>query len=66
MPVDTFGEERKKELGEFLDTIVGGIYKSIQLGGFDVNSQFYNASGRIHKSLVEMILEHKSTSEKIG
>ncbi len=58
--VDSFMNERREALGDLLGTIVGGIYEAIQKGEFDVASDYHKAAGRPHKSLREMIMEHKS------
>ena len=55
--VEEYAQERKNELGEFMGTIIGGIYEGIRKGAFDVESDFFKAAGRQHKSLIEMIRE---------
>lgn len=57
--VKEYTQERKKELGEFMGTIIGGIYASIRKGAFDVESDFHKAAGRPHKPLLEIIKNHK-------
>ncbi|BDD05660.1 NAD(P)H-binding protein [Aureibacter tunicatorum] len=52
---ETYTEERVKALGEFLGTVVVGIYDSISKGYFDVESDFEKATGRPHMYLVDMI-----------
>ncbi|MBU2020073.1 MAG: SDR family oxidoreductase [Bacteroidetes bacterium] len=51
--------ERKAELGEFIGTVIAGIYQGIQKGANDVESNFVNATGRPHKSPLEMSEEYK-------
>jgi len=51
--------QRKSELGEFLGTIIGGIYEGIKLGKFYGESQFEIVTKRPHKNLDEMIEEYK-------
>ena len=40
--------QRQSELGEFMGTIIAGIYSGIRNGGFDVISDFSQAAGRDH------------------
>ena len=42
--------ERKKELGEFMGTVIAGIYSGIRNGAFDLPSNFEEAAGRPHIS----------------
>jgi NAD(P)H dehydrogenase (quinone) len=58
--VDAYIEERKAALGEYLGTIIGGIYAGIRLGNFNVVSDFSAIVGREHYSLDAMIEEFKS------
>ncbi len=53
--VEDYATERKAELGEFIGTIIAGIYEGIRNGANDVPSDFQKAAGRPHKSPVEMI-----------
>ncbi|MBD0778927.1 SDR family oxidoreductase [Maribacter sp. ANRC-HE7] len=53
--VEAYAEDRKKELGEFMGTIITGIYEGIKNGSNDVPSDFEKASGRPHISPMEMI-----------
>ncbi len=48
--VETYKQERTKELGEFLGTIISGIYHGIHNGSFDVKSDYETAAGRPHIS----------------
>jgi len=57
--VDEYEEERKSELGDFLGTVIAGIYNGIKKGVYDVPSDFEKASGRPHKSTVKMMKEFK-------
>ena len=38
------------ELGEFIGTIIAGIYQGIRSGAFDKSSDFTSAAGREHIS----------------
>lgn len=53
--VEAYEQERKSELGEFMGTIIAGIYEGIRHGANDLPSDFEQASGRPHKSPLEMI-----------
>ena len=59
--VEDYLKDRKDELGEFLGTIIGGIYEGIRNGSFNVKSDFKQAAGRPHKSVPEMITEFKNS-----
>jgi NAD(P)H dehydrogenase (quinone) len=52
---------RKAELGEFLGTIIGGIYEGIKNGAFAGPSDFEKAAGRSHKKIQELMTEFKAT-----
>ncbi len=58
--VEEFTNSRKEALGEFLGGIIGGIYETIRLGGFDVESHFKLATGRAHKPLKEIMKKFNS------
>ncbi len=53
--VDEYEKERKAELGNFIGTIIAGIYDGISKGVNDVPSDFMKAAGRPHKAPMEMI-----------
>lgn len=48
--VEDFKKERIAELGEFIGTIIAGIYQGIRSGAFDKSSDFTSAAGREHIS----------------
>lgn len=50
MTVEEYRKERIAELGEFLGTIIAGIYHGIREGKADNPSHFYEAAGREHES----------------
>lgn len=52
--------ERKGELGDFMGTIIAGIYQGIKNGANDVSSDFEKATGRKHASALEIIKNFKS------
>lgn len=53
--IEDYATERKKELGDFMGTIIAGIYEGIKSGANNVNSDFERAAGRPHKSALEII-----------
>ena len=57
--VDEYEEERKAELGDFIGTVIAGIYNGIKKGVNDVPSDFEKAAGRPHKSTIEMMKDFK-------
>lgn len=58
--VEEYAAERKKELGDFLGTVIAGIYEGIRNGANDVPSDFEKAAGRPHKSVLEIIKAFKN------
>ena len=52
---DEYLTERKAELGDFIGTVIAGIYEGIRNGVNDVPSDFERATGRPHKSPLDMI-----------
>ena len=61
--VDNYATDRKAALGDFMGTVIAGIYEGIKAGANDVPSDFEKATGRAPKSLLEMISEFKNNSE---
>lgn len=57
--VKAYEKERKEALGEFMGTVIAGIYEGIKIGANDVNSDFEKAAGRPHKTVLEMIENFK-------
>lgn len=57
--VEAYEKERKAELGDFLGTVIAGIYEGIKLGVNDLPSDFERAAGRPHKSALEMIISQR-------
>ena len=57
IPVDEYIEKRRAALGEFLGTVIGGIYQGIRTGKYEEQSDFSKVAGRAHQSLDEMIRE---------
>lgn len=46
--VEEYTRQRQAELGEFMGTVIAGIYSGIRNGGFDVKSDYSLAAGREH------------------
>lgn len=46
--VEEYTRQRQAELGEFMGTVVAGIYTGIRNGNFDVKSDYIQAAGREH------------------
>lgn len=57
--VDDYLNERKAELGEFLGTVISGIYEGIRNDAFNVVSDFERVTGRPHKPLLQIIKDFK-------
>jgi NAD(P)H dehydrogenase (quinone) len=55
--VDDYIKQRQALLGEFIGTVIGGIYEGIKTGKFDGESNFSDVTKRRHKSIDEMISE---------
>lgn len=64
--VETYKEERKAALGDFIGTIIAGIYEGIQKGVNDVHSDYEVAAGRPHKSPVEMATAFENPNAQIN
>ena len=57
--VEAYKKERQSALGDFLGTIIAGIYEGIRNGANDVTSDFETAAGRPHKSALELIQHYR-------
>jgi NAD(P)H dehydrogenase (quinone) len=55
--VEAYKKERQAALGEFLGTVISGIYEGIKTGTFAGESDFYKVARRSHKSIDEMIAD---------
>lgn len=58
--IEDYATDRKKELGNFMGTIIAGIYEGIFAGANDVASDYEKAAGRPHLSPLEMIKHLKN------
>lgn len=56
---EDYVKERVEELGDFIGNIIAGIYKGICDGANDVPSDYEKATGRPHKSTVDLIRDFK-------
>ena len=50
MTVEAYREDRIAELGDFIGTVIAGIYQGIRDGKSDNPSHFFEATGREHIS----------------
>lgn len=60
--VEEYLAERKAELGDFLGTVIAGIYEGIRNGANDIPSDYKKASGRAHKSPIELMHEFQQSN----
>jgi NAD(P)H dehydrogenase (quinone) len=49
MTVEAYRQERVGELGDFLGSVIAGIYHGIRIGAYDNPSQYQEAAGRPHQ-----------------
>ena len=63
--VEAYTAERKAELGDFMGTIIAGIYEGIRIGVNDVTSDFEKVAQRAHQSPSEMIENYRKVDDKI-
>ena len=59
MSVDDYSKDRKKELGDFVGGVIGGIYEEIKNDAFNVVSNFEKVTGRPHKLIQVIINDYK-------
>lgn len=59
--VEAYTKERKEALGDFLGSVIAGIYENMRQGIYDIPSDYEKASGRPHKSALKMIQEIKNS-----
>ncbi|MEO9477046.1 MAG: hypothetical protein ABJG41_15990 [Cyclobacteriaceae bacterium] len=58
--IDDYLAERIAELGDFIGTVIAGIYEGIRNGVNDVPSDFEKVTGRLHMSPLDMIEAFKN------
>jgi len=61
--VEAYAAERKAELGNFMGTIIAGIYEGIRIGVNDVSSDFKKVAQRPHQSPVEMMESYRISTQ---
>ncbi len=61
---EEFSNDRKNDLGEFLGSVIAGIYDGISKGYFNTPSDFDKATERPHKHPLELIQEFKTITEE--
>lgn len=62
MTVEEYQSDRIAELGEFLGTVIAGIYEGIRVGKNNNPSDFLTAAGREHQSWRNYFMSLKQTS----
>lgn len=62
--VEAYAAERKAALGDFMGTIIAGIYEGILRGANDIRSDFEAAAGRSHKLPLEMMAAFKASAKE--
>lgn len=62
MSVEDYRQERMAALGEFMGTVIAGIYASIRTGSADDFSDFLTAAGREHQSWNDYFMGLKQMS----
>lgn len=60
--VEEYLTSRKAELGDFMGTIIGGIYEGIRNGSFNLKSDFEQVVQRPHKTTHKMIEQYRLTN----
>ena len=55
LSIEAYKADRIAGLGDFLGTIIAGIYEGIKNGANDVHSDYEKATGRPHKSALRLI-----------
>ena len=63
--VEAYKKERQDALGEFLGTVIAGIYEGIKNGANDVPSDFEKVAGRPHKSPLGIIENYHQNHPQI-
>lgn len=53
--VEAYAKERKEALGDFMGTVIAGIYEGILKGNYDIPSDYEMAAGRPHSSPIGMV-----------
>lgn len=61
--VKEFTQQRQKAIGEFMGTIIGGIYEGINQGTFNGRSDFMEVAGRSHRTVKELIEDFKNNRQ---
>ncbi len=60
IPSKEYHNSRKAALGDFLVSIIGGIYDGIRTGEFEIKSDFKEVCKRPHKSVYDIINDYKN------
>ena len=59
--VEAYKAERTEALGDFMGTVIAGIYEGIKEGANDVPSDFETVTGRSHLSAIKMMEAFRKT-----
>ncbi|NNC83560.1 MAG: SDR family NAD(P)-dependent oxidoreductase, partial [Flavobacteriales bacterium] len=60
--IENYKQERIAELGDFIGTVIAGIYEGMSRGVNEVPSDYEKAAGRVHKPIKEVIEDFKNSS----
>lgn len=63
MTVEEYREDRVAALGEFMGTVIAGIYEGIRNGAHDTPSDFTAATGRPHQAWDDYFAALQADSE---
>lgn len=55
--IESYRKERQAAHGEFLGTVIGGIYEGIKMGKSEGKSDFVKVINRAYKTIEKMVLE---------
>ncbi len=66
MGVEEYRQERVAALGEFMGTVIGGIYEAIRAGAYDTPGDFEAATGRVHQGWDEYFAALRAAGPAAG
>ncbi len=66
MGVEEYRQERVAALGEFMGTVIGGIYEAIRAGAYDTPGDFEAATGRAHQGWDEYFAALRAAGPAAG
>jgi NAD(P)H dehydrogenase (quinone) len=65
MTIEEYRRDRVAELGEFLGSVITGIYAGIRNGAMDSSSQFSEAAGRDHQSWADYFANLRTDGSQV-